>query len=298
MSPFPSVSVIVPTLDRPVALRACISALARQSYPPDRFEVVVVNDSRFPLADEVVRSGERRVELRLIEGPGRGPGAARNAGARASRGEILAFTDDDCVPEPDWLSELVERVSIDPPFGAGGRTTSGLPGNPYAEASQLLVSYVYRAFNPDPEDARFFATNNMALPARAFEAIGGFDESFGRVASEDRDLCDRWIHAGHRLRYAPEAVVAHLREMGLAGFLAQHWNYGCGAWRFRVRREERGRGGLRLEPPSFYSGMVQYPFERNAASPLAMSALMILSQAAATMGYLWMRMREGKRGAR
>ena len=83
----------------------------------------------------------------------------------------------------------------------GGRTINALPDNPYATASQEIIDVVYRYYNAEAGPARFFTSNNLALSAERFRAIGGFDPAF--TTSEDRELCDRWLHHGGALAYAP-----------------------------------------------------------------------------------------------
>lgn len=111
----------------------------------------------------------------------------------------------------------------------GGRTFNALPENPYSAASQLLVDYLYTYYNADPERAGFFTANNLALPAESFRAIGGFDSTFPYAAAEDREFCDHWLHHGHRMRYAPEAVVYHAHALTLRTFWRQHCTDGRGA---------------------------------------------------------------------
>src|SRR3990172_8034733 len=196
-------SVIIPTCNRPVQLGVCLRALAAQDYPKDGFEVVVVDDGGdFPAA-AVVRELDLDLDLRLLRQSNQGPGAARNAGAEQARGYCLAFTDDDCLPEPGWLSALaaVQSSSHPHPVMLGGPVVNALTGSACSSASQLIVDLVYEYYNGDSCQPRFFASNNMALPAASFRALGGFEPSF-RTA-EDRDLCDRWLQNGHTLLYVP-----------------------------------------------------------------------------------------------
>ena len=80
-----------------------------------------------------------------------------------------------------------------------GQTLNVLSDNPYSTTSQLLIDYLYACYNADHNQTRFFASNNLALPARRFHAIGGFDTTFLRARGEDRDLCDRWVYHGYRM---------------------------------------------------------------------------------------------------
>ena len=161
-----------------------------------------------------------------------------------------------------------------------------------SSASQLLIEYLYDYFNIDVEGGRFFITSNLALPARAFRAIGGFDDSFPLAAAEDRDLCDRWREAGLAMLYADDAVVHHAHALGLRSFCRQHFNYGRGAFHLHCARAKRGESPLRVEPPRFYSRLVGYPFGRApAARALPLAALMALSQVVYVIGYATERLR-------
>lgn len=233
----PFVSVVVPTADRPRQLAGCLAALDELEHPRDRLEVIVVDDAgSVPLP---ARPGVRFVR----HAERRGPGAARNTGAEAAGGEILAFTDDDCRPDPRWLSALTAAVA--PGCAAGGRTVNELTTNRFAEASQHVVDLVYAHYNRDAAGARFFATNNVAVRREDFQALGGFDADGFPFASEDRDFCDRWLASGRTLRYASDAVVRHAHDLDLGGFVAQHVAYGRGAARYHAARARRGTGRLR-----------------------------------------------------
>jgi len=185
--------------------------------------------------------------LRVLRTENGGPGAARNLGAAAAEGRYLAFTDDDCRPERGWLRGFDAALARTPTAMIGGRTVNALGRNPWAATSQLIVAMAYAFYNADPAHARFFAANNMAVPADVFAAVGGFRADVFRVASEDRELCDRWRHAGHGLAYAPAAVVAHAHDLDVASFCRQHFRYGRGAMRFHQLRMQRHSGRLRQD---------------------------------------------------
>jgi len=105
----PFFSIVVPTCDRPRQLAACLQSLARLDYPRDRFEVIVVDDGTTTAAPALVVEMKAGPDVRLVRQPHAGPAAARNLGASHARGSLLAFTDDDCAPAPDWLWALAAR---------------------------------------------------------------------------------------------------------------------------------------------------------------------------------------------
>ncbi|MGI8462547.1 MAG: glycosyltransferase [Solirubrobacterales bacterium] len=230
----PVFSVVVPTIGRPRYLEGCLAALTALDYPSDRYEVVVVNDGGgAPIADVIARfSGE--LNLCAIEPARTGPSAARNAGAAAAAGTYIAFTDDDCEPEPDWLGRLERQLAENPGAAVGGRTVNGVPDDPRAVASQTVVDALHEHFNRG-DSPRFFASSNLAVPAAEFDSLGGFAEHF-RYA-EDREICERWSGSGRELVAAPEAVVRHMRTLTPREFARQHYGYGRGAWAFARTRE-------------------------------------------------------------
>jgi glycosyltransferase involved in cell wall biosynthesis len=107
-----------------------------------------------------------------------GPAAARKAGARRASGQIVAFTDDDCRPEPEWARARAARIDKDPDALVGGHTVNALPDNPSATASLLLISYLHDYYNRSPETALFLTANNFAMRRDRFQAVSGFDERF------------------------------------------------------------------------------------------------------------------------
>jgi GT2 family glycosyltransferase len=293
-------SVVVPTYERPALAARCLDALAGQDYPRDAFEVVLVDDgSARPLADAVTPPADLAVSiLRVANG---GPGAARNAGAAAARGTYLVFTDDDCLPAPTWLRMLDARTEVAPGRMVGGRTLNGLPANPWAATSQVIVGMAYAFYNADPSAPRFFASNNMAVPADVFAAVGGFRTGGFRVAAEDRELCDRWRHAGHGLAYEPRAVVAHAHALGFGGFCRQHFRYGRGALHYHQARAARRSGRFR-DHLRFY---VQLPrLVRAATRGLPAAEItqivprLLFWQVCNTAGYVYERGRDAARTAR
>lgn len=283
MEPF--VSVVVPTFARPDALAACLEALADLDYPKDRYEAIVVVDGGAPPTEAIARAQER-LAVTMIEQENAGPAAARNRGATHARGDLLAFTDDDCLPDRGWLRAFADQ-GLEGDVLAGGRIVNGAPENLYAEASQLVLDFVFDYYCADPEQARFLISCNMCVPAERFREVGGFDERF-RI-SEDRELSDRWRFERGRVVYVPEAVVHHVRPMTFRGFVRQHFAYGRGAYSYQHERARRGSGGLRSDV-SFHR---ELPRRMRRALPgtgrraPALTGLLGVWQAANTAGYLY-----------
>ncbi len=282
----PLYSIVIPTYNRPKQLASCLKAIDGLTYPRDRFEVIVIDDGSHSPLDAIVNPFSDRLAVRLITQPNSGPAIARNRGAAEAQGDFLAFTDDDCSPSPGWLDALADAFREAPDCGIGGKTINNLNDNLYSAASQLLLDYLYEYYNQGSYGAKFFASNNLAFPRKAFLNSGGFDSRYRRAAAEDRELCDRWISQGRRLRYTPDALVSHAHPLGLGTFCRQHFTYGRGAFFFHRMRDKRGGGPVGVEPLSFYLNMFTYPFKyafvRHA---MPISFLLMITQAANASGY-------------
>lgn len=282
----PAFSVVVPSNRDPTRILSCLAGLRAQDYAREHFEVIIVDDGApvplAPAVDEVGASLRARV---LREAPA-GPATARNAGARFASGRFLAFTDDDCVPEPDWLRRLADSLFERPDALVGGMVENLLVDNRYAAATQRLIDFVEAAHGPG-SPRRFFTTCNLAVSREAFLAAGGFDESFAVPGGEDREFCERWHAQGGTLVAAPLARVGHAHGTKLRTFLHQHRNYGRGAYRLRQRRRESTAFGLAPEPLGFYVRLVCSPFGRMPLrAALAQCVLLVLAQLAAFAGYM------------
>jgi len=282
-----AVSVVVPTRNRPEPLRRCLTALASSRLPRERFEVIVVDDGSEQPMDPVVAGLEVSLDVRLLRQTAAGPATARNTGAAAAAaGRLLAFTDDDCEPAPDWLDHLLRAHREWPEAALGGPVANGLPRDLFSESSHILLQHIYDHFNTDPSDARFFATCNLAVSRHLFMQCGGFDRSYPFAAGEDRDFCRRWRATGRRLVSVPEAEVRHLHSLGPTGFWLQHFRYGRAARRIRRNSAQTPGGSFGFEQPAFYLEIFRAPFRRlplNTAVQVA--ALLGVSQAAAAAGF-------------
>lgn len=294
----PLCTIVIPTRRRPLLLAECLRSIAGSDYPHEQLEVIVVDDGAGGIEDalEVVRG---RLEASVLRCPGVGPAAARNAGAARATGEILIFTDDDCQVGAEWLSALVKALAGETRRAAGGYTVNALPGNRWSAASQRIVDIVYAYYNADPGRAAFLTTNNLAVPAAAFRAVGGFDVDF-RTA-EDRDFCRRWLARGLELTYVPDALAFHAHALTLQAFIRQHFAYGRGAFRFHRRAGREGDGQIQTVA-RFYGSMphvARTAVNGNGPGGVAkLAAELALWQAANGAGFAWEAVRTAVRRSR
>jgi glycosyltransferase involved in cell wall biosynthesis len=265
--------VIVPTRDRPIALRRCLDALSAQTVA-DLLEVVVVDDGSLA-TEEVKELVALHPCARLIRRSGGGPAAARNAGVQDASGAVLCFTDDDCAPRPDWVERLVAALRRGADVAVGATSSGG--GGALAEASELVGHAPAVAPAPEGSDLAFAPSNNLACTKAVYEATP-FDESYPHAAGEDRDWCARVTAAGFVLRSEPAARVVHHQDLTLRRFLRQQIRYGEGAFRFRRLGGERRP----LESPDFYIALLRRAFMRG----FAVGVLVCAAQAASAAGFV------------
>ena len=198
----PRVCVVVPTYQRRELLARCLAALAAQSLTPAEYEVVIADDAASDATRQQVEEFAARVAftVRYLPVTGRhGPAAARNAGWRAARAPLIAFTDDDTIPQPEWLASGTGALVRDAELAAvTGQVIVPLPPAPTD----------YERNESGLETAEF-VTANCFCRRDILEEVGGFDERFTAAWREDSDLHFRLLERGSKLRKAPEAVVVH-----------------------------------------------------------------------------------------
>lgn len=231
MDAIPSVSVIVPARDAAPTLDRTLRALHAQRYPA-AVEVIVVDDGSRDETANIARRHATFVKL-LSSGAAEGPGAARNRGAAVARASLLAFTDADCVPTPEWLSAAVEGIR------EADIVRGPIRPDPEAERTPFDRTLHVEA------DGRFFETANLIVRREVFESVGGFmdwalepprrrhwsaDARRGRATrtpiGEDTLFVYRARRGGARCAFAPEAIVHHVVFRGrLRDAIADRWHW-------------------------------------------------------------------------
>lgn len=289
----PVFSIIIPTYNRPERLWECLEALTRLAYPSNSFEVIVVDDGSPQSLEKVIDPFSAQLNIRLFRQENAGPATARNNGARHARGAYLAFIDDDCQPAPGWLNQMAQQLKRTPDRLLGGKTINCLKHNRFSAASQFIVDIVYQHFNPNPDEARFFASNNMVVPTKIFNEIGRF--SNGWRTSEDRELCDRWLWSGYKMCFVEGAVISHSHDLTFFSYCKQHFSYGKGAFHFHRIRNNRQSGTFAQEM-KFHTNLKNWllaPFTKKEKSSVTLFFLLIVWQVANLMGFLWAACSEG-----
>jgi len=216
---YPRVSVIVCSYNGGKTLERCLESLKEVDYP--NYEVVLVDDGS---KDNTPEIAARHPWIVSIRQENLGLSFARNVGGHAATGEILAYTDSDCMADPDWLYYLVNTLTSGEYAGVGGPNisppaedwiqacVSAAPGGP----SHVLLTDVVAEHIPGC---------NMAFYKWAFEKVGGFDPEY-RKAGDDVDFCWRLQQEGQVIAFSPAAIVWHYRRFTLQAFRKQQEGYG------------------------------------------------------------------------
>jgi len=219
LSHYPKVSVIVCSYNGAQTLDDCLRSLKEVDYPD--YEVILVDDGSTDRTPEIVANHPWVVGIRQEN---KGLSFARNVGAAAAKGEIIAYTDSDCMADPDWLCYLVGTLLSGDYGGVGGPNISppaqnwiqacvaAAPGGP----SHVLLTDVVAEHIPGC---------NMAFYKWAFDQVGGFDPEY-RKAGDDVDFCWRLQQSGEVIAFSPAAIVWHYRRFTLKAFRKQQEGYG------------------------------------------------------------------------
>jgi glycosyltransferase involved in cell wall biosynthesis len=296
----PKVSVVVCSYNGASTLEECLASLGKMNYP--NYEVILVDDGSKDNTPEIAAKFPWVKNIRQVN---RGLSVARNVGAQAATGSIVAYTDSDCVVDEDWLFYLVEAMRDQKVDAIGGpnippytdswtaRCVAASPGGP----SHVMI---------DDHRAEHVPGCNMAWDRAKLLALGGFDAQF-RVAGDDVDVCWRWMDAGHSIGFAPGAMVWHKRRNTIRAYIKQQQGYGrseamltfkhpkrfnllnCSLWKGVIYGE--GAVGLPTTAPKIFhgpqgAGLFQTIYRSTTYSPWAYTTIIEWYAAAAAVGLL------------
>jgi glycosyltransferase involved in cell wall biosynthesis len=215
----PKVSVVVCTYNGSRTLRVCLRSLQKLNYPD--YEVIVVDDGSTDTVPEVAKAF---AQVRYIRQDNQGLSVARNTGLAAATGELVAYTDDDCRADEDWLYYLVVDL-VESEFQAmGGHNFLPIDDSPVAAVVMASPGGPTHVMLTERE-AEHIPGCNMIFRRAALEAIGGFDPVY-RKAGDDVDVCWRLQQAGYRIGFNPAGFVWHYRRSTVRAYLKQQAGYG------------------------------------------------------------------------
>ena len=220
-------SVVLPVLNARSQIEGLLDRLRGQDFPRDAWELVIVDNGSTDGTWEWIRE-IREPWIHVVRESKRGPSAARNCGVRHARAGIVVFIDSDCVPQRNWLSQMVSVFDNRAIWAAGGIVVSAPPESlteAFTAKQKLLNQEDF--FKPMRYKPPFLLTANFAARRAVFARVGGFDESL--LVGEDADFCWRLLQAGGRLHLTPEAIVEHRHRSSPLRFARQMYNYGIGS---------------------------------------------------------------------
>jgi GT2 family glycosyltransferase len=210
-------------------LGRCFQALCALNPAP--YEIIFTDNGSTDGSLEYLerQAGDHtRISIRILREPNPGAAAARNTGIRSAMGDIIAFTDADCVPEAAWLEYLTAPFQ-DPVIGAVAGRVTAAP----ASSTLELFSALYTLHLPDRPSRHQqwtpweggFPTANLGVRRSLLDRLTGFDEGL-KIYGEDFDLCARLYALGSEIAYVPESRVAHHHRTTLGGMLRQTYGFG------------------------------------------------------------------------
>lgn len=280
---WPKVSVVVCSYNGASTLRECLTSLAKLNYPD--YEVILVDDGSKDNTREIAADFPWAT---YHHQPNRGLSVARNVGATMAKGKIVAYTDSDCIADPDWLTFLITSMqeqgvdaiggpNIPPPSdGWIAKCVAASPGGP----SHVML---------DDRRAEHVPGCNMAFDREKLLEMGGFDAQF-RAAGDDVDIFWRWMDRGWTIGFSAGAVVWHKRRTSIKAYLKQQKGYGCAEAMLALKHAEKfnslltsrwhgmiygeGAVGLPVADPviyhgSFGSGLFQSVYASRTYTPRA-----------------------------
>jgi O-antigen biosynthesis protein len=278
------VSVVVATYNGARTLRNCLDSLSRLNYPD--YEVIVVDDGSRDRTPEIAAQFPN---VRYLRQENRGLSAARNAGIRAARGEIVAFTDDDCRADEDWLYYIVSDLLRGDFAGIGGHNFLPPEDSPVAAAVVVSPGGPAHVLLTDRE-AEHIPGCNMAFHKWALEEIGMFDPVY-RKAGDDVDVCWRLQEHNLKIGFSAAGFVWHYRRSTVKAYLKQQAGYGeaealllgkhpehfnsigGGLWRGRIYGASHG--GLLVRGAVIYHGIFGSGFFQRLYTPDPVQPLML-----------------------
>lgn len=221
-----TVSVIVPAYNAQATIDQTLKALTEQDYS-GIYEIIAVDDGSTDQTSQIIRSYSK---VKYIHQANAGPAAARNRGAKEAQGQVLAFTDSDCVPHKDWLSKLTQGFgenNIAVVMGSYGIANSH---NPLAVC--VYKEILFRHENLLSSFPKVFGSYNFCIRKEVFDQVGGFNASYRQASGEDNDLSYKVISAGWRIYFERKALVNHYHTQALSRYLKEQFRHGM--WRAQM----------------------------------------------------------------
>ena len=225
------ISVIVPVFNGEQTIAECIQSLLNIEYPDDRYEIIIVDNNSTDNTKKIVE----KYPVKLLSETKRGSYAARNAGIRAAKGDIVAFTDSDCIVDKNWLYGIIKKLDDVEVGGVGGKV---IAYNPVTIVERYLASI--SALDPEfavKGEKPLIVTANAAYKLETLRKVGLFDDSF--TSGGDWDMSWRVFQQGYKIVYEPDAIVYHKHRSDFKGLFFQEFKYGYGNVKLYKKHAEK-----------------------------------------------------------
>ncbi len=219
-SKLPKISVIVPAYNSENTISSCLNGLVNQTISADQYEIIVVDDASVDKTSAIIQS---YLNIRYIKISHGGPSAARNEGAKAAIGDILVFTDADCVPTQDWLHCMT--LPFDHP------DIIGLKGAYQSQQIGFVPRFVQLEYESKYQRMRkfqfidFIDTYSAAYRKKIFLENNGFDTNFTVASVEDQEFSFRLARKGYRMVFVPSAIVYHQHDRNSSRIFSSQVQY-------------------------------------------------------------------------
>lgn len=222
------VSIVIPLYNSAKTIAKTMEACFNQELPGIEVEIIVVDDGSTDGGVKVVEG----FPVKLIRQPNGGPASARNRGWREAGGEIVFFTDSDCVPRKDWIARLLEGYDSEEVGGAGGTYD-------IANENSLLASSIHEEIvlrhRKQSKTVNYLGSFNLSYRKAVLEEVGGFNEDYKCASGEDNDLAYRVTKKNYKLSFVQDSAVAHYHPDKLFSYLKQQFRHGF--WRMKIYKD-------------------------------------------------------------
>jgi len=256
------VSVIIPAYNASATIGRTLEALSRQNcFQP--YEVIVVDDGSTDNTANIVSSF---ASVKYLRQDNAGPASARNHGSRRALGDFLAFTDSDCVPHEDWISQLMAGMSQEHVGAVAGSYGIANPGSLLAQC--IYKEILWRHHHLMPDFPNSFGSYNFCVRKNVFESVGGFNTGYRWASGEDNDLSYKIIGSGWRIYFQRRAFVDHFHPSRVVKYLKEQFRHGF--WRVRMYQDHPRM--MRGDGYTFWKDMIEVPIGAVILSGLIVSA--------------------------